>query len=250
MASLHDIYERKNYRNRIVLPQSVSFEVEVRETKLQIQAHSDLSAKAKDSVFRYRYQVEEYLRQHPAFRETSAPIQVYAAAPEIVRYSDLSSRSTGVAPMSCMSGAIADFVGRDLADESASLVVTSGGDAFIRSAFPLEVCLYAEGSPFHESIVLAMPTLRHCFGISTYVPGKGIHAVTVVSRSACWASSFARDVGDRMTSGEAFASVLNRAGSYADVGGIVVIAGTTIFAGGDLVIRSANGSAADRRAGT
>ncbi len=249
MASLHDIYERKDYRNRIALPQSVSFEVEVRETKLEIQAHSDLSAKAKDSVFRYRYQVEEYLRQHPAFRETSSPIQIYAAAPEIVRYSDLSSRTTGVAPMSCMSGAIADFVGRDLIDDSANVVVTSGGDAFIRSAFPLEVHLYAEGSPFHETIVLAMPMYKHCFGISTYVPGKGIHAVTVVSRSACWASSFARDIGDRLTSGEALASVLNRAASYTDVGGIVLVAGKTIFAGGDLVIRSANGSAARREAG-
>ena len=249
MASLHDIYERKNYRNRIALPQSVSFEVEVSETKLEIQAHGDLTAKAKDSVFRYRYQVEEYLRQHPAFRETSSPIQIYAAAPEIVRYSDLSSRTTGVAPMSCMGGAIADFVGRDLADESANLIVASGGDAFVRSAFPLEVYLYAEGSPFHEAVLLAMPAFRNCFGISTYVPGKGIHAVTVVSRSACWASSFARDIGDRLTAGEALNSVLNRAASYTDVGGVVVIAGKTIFAGGDLVIRSANGTAVGRQAG-
>ena len=59
MPSIYDIYERKNYRNRISLDRSVSFEVEVRETNLHIQAHSDLNAKAKDSVFRYRYQIEE-----------------------------------------------------------------------------------------------------------------------------------------------------------------------------------------------
>ena len=98
MPSIYDIYERKNYRNRISLARSVSFEVEVRETNLHIQAHSDLNAKAKDSVFRYRYQIEEYLRQHPAFRETPAPIQIYASAPEIVRYTDLSSRKTGNCP--------------------------------------------------------------------------------------------------------------------------------------------------------
>jgi len=102
MASIYDIYERKNYRNRIPLTHAVDFEVEVRETKLSIQAESDLSARAKDSVFRYRYQIEEYLRQHPAFRETTSPIQVFASAPEIVRYTDLSSRTTGVAPMACM----------------------------------------------------------------------------------------------------------------------------------------------------
>lgn len=244
MPSIYDIYERKNYRNRISLDRSVSFEVEVRETNLHIQAHSDLNAKAKDSVFRYRYQVEEYLRQHPAFRETPAPIQVYASAPEIVRYTDLSSRKTGIAPMSCMSGAIADFVGRDLTEDSANLVVASGGDAFVRSSVPLDVYLYAEGSPLHERLVLSLPTFKRCFGISTFVPGKGVHSVTVISRSACLACAFATDIGTRIAEGERLSSVLDRAENYVDVGGVVVISGTTIVVGGDMVLRSANGSSA------
>jgi ApbE superfamily uncharacterized protein (UPF0280 family) len=243
MPSIYDIYERKNYRNRIFLDQAVSFEVEVRETHLHIQAHSDLNAKAKDSVFRYRYQIEEYLRQHPAFRETPAPIQIYASAPEIVRYTDLSSRNTGVAPMSCMSGAIADFVGRDLAVDSANLIVASGGDVFVRSSVPLDVYLYAQGSPMHERVVLSLPTFKKCFGISTFVPGKGgVHSVTVISRSACWACAFATDIGTRIAQGERLSSVLDRAETYTDVGGAVLIAGNTIVVGGDMVLRSANGS--------
>jgi ApbE superfamily uncharacterized protein (UPF0280 family) len=244
MPSIYDIYERKDYRNRIPLVQSVSFEVEVRETNLYIQAHSDLSAKAKDSVFRYRYQIEEYLRQHPAFRETISPIQIYGSAPEIVRYTDLSCRNTGVAPMSCISGAVADFVGRDLSADSANIVVCSGGDAFIRSSFPLDVYLHAKGSPFHDRLVLALPTYKRIFGISTYVPGKGVHAVTVLSRTACWAAAFAQDIGNRLLAEEPVGSVLNRAQAYVDVGGIVIIAGTTIVVGGDLVIRPANGHSA------
>jgi ApbE superfamily uncharacterized protein (UPF0280 family) len=243
MASIYDIYERKSYRNRIPLAHSVSFEVEVRETNLFVQAHSDLSAKVKDSVFRYRYQIEEYLRQHPAFRESASPIQIYGSAPEIVRYTDLSCRRTGVAPMSCISGAIADFVGRDLASDSANLVVSSGADAWVRSNYPLDVYLYAKGSPLHERLILALPTYDRIFGIATYVPGRGVHAVTVMSRSACLAAAFARDIGDRIASGEPVMSVLNRAESYVDVGGIILIAGSTVVAGGDLVLRSANGNA-------
>jgi len=244
MASIYDIYERKNYRNRIPLAQLVSFTVEVRETNLYVQAQSDLTPKAKDSVFRYRYQIEEYLRQHPAFRETASPIQIYGSAPEIVRYSDLSSRTTGVPPMSCMSGAIADFVGRDLAGDSPNLVVSSGGDVFVRASFPLDVHLYAGGSPLHERLVLALPTFKRCFGISTFVPGRGIHAVTVISRSACWASAFSRDMGERLESGESLGSVLKRAEAYTDVGGIVLIAGSKVVVGGDMVLRSANGNSA------
>jgi len=241
MASIYDIYERKNYRNRIRFDHASSFEVEVRETNLYVQAQSDLSAKVKDCVFRYRYQIEEYLRQHPAFREAAAPIQIYASAPEIVRYSDLSSRCTNVAPMSCMSAAIADFVGRDLAGDSTNVVVSSGGDSFIRCPAPLDVYLHAAGSPLHERLVLALPSLKRPFGISTYVPGRGIHAVTVISRSACWAAAYARDIGDRLVRGESPRAVLDRAQGFTDVGGMVIIAGERIVVGGDMVLRSADG---------
>lgn len=243
MVSVFDIYERKDYQNSIPLAQSVSFEVEVRETRLVIQARSDLTAKAKDSVFRYRYQIEEYLRQHPAFRETTSPIQVYASAPEIVRYCDVASRRTGVAPMACMGGAIADFVGRDLASDSPSIVVSSGGDSFVKAGASLDVVLYAKGSPLHEKLSLALPAFQKPFGISTFVPkSKGIHAITVLSRSACLASAFARDIGDRLAAGESLASVLKRAEAYTDVGCIVMIAGKTIVLGGEMVLRAVNGN--------
>jgi uncharacterized protein len=241
MGSIYDIYERKNYRNKILLAQATSFEVEVRETSLHIQAQSDLSAKAKDSVFRYRYQVEEYLRQHPAFREATTPLQIYASAPEIVRFVDLASRNTGISPMACMSGAIADFVGRDLSQDSMNLIVSSGGDTFIRSGSPLQIQLYAMGSPMHEHLVVSLPAFKRCFGISSYVPGKKVQSVTVISRSACWASAFATDIGVRLQAGESLASVLERVQQYRDVGGIVVITGTRVIVGGDLLLQCVNG---------
>lgn len=241
MASVYDIYERKNYRNTIPLPDSVSFEVAVRETQLFIQAQSDLTARAKDSVFKYRYQVEEYLRQHPAFRETSAPIQIYASAPEIVRYTDYSCRTADVAPMSVMSGAIADFVGRDLLGESPNLIVASGGDAFIQSQHPIHVRLYALGSPMHNQLIAKLPALKKPFGISTYVPSDKIHAITVISRSACLAGAFASDIGNRLAKGMSFSDVMDRADKYSDVGAIILIKGTKIFVAGELILKSNNG---------
>ncbi len=238
MASIYDIYERKSYRNRIPLAHSVTFEIEVRETNLAIQAQSDLTAKAKDSVFRYRYQIEEYLRQHPAFREAEAPIQTYASAPEIARYCDLASRLTNIAPMLCMSGAIADFVGRDLVGDSQNIIVSSGGDSFIRSSIPLEIYLYAQGSPLHERLVLSLPLLKKTFGLGTFVPKKGINAITVLSRSASWASAYATDMGLRLAAGENLNSVLDRAQNYVDVGGIIVVSGSRIIAVGDMILKS------------
>jgi ApbE superfamily uncharacterized protein (UPF0280 family) len=243
MPSVYDIYERKSYRNSVRLDHTVSFEVEVRETNLYVQTKADFSAKAKDSVFRYRYQIEEYLRQHPAFREATAPLQIYASAPEIVRYADLAGRFSGVAPMCCMSGAMADFVGRDLAGETEDIVVSSGGDSFIRCAVPLEIHLYAYGSPLHEKLALILPAFKRPFGVSTFVPGGGVHAVTVVSRSACWAASVARDIGVRLAGGEPAGSALDRLENRTDVAGVILIAGKRIVVAGDLVIRAENGGA-------
>ncbi|MGC8604878.1 MAG: hypothetical protein ACP5VS_14505 [Desulfomonilaceae bacterium] len=238
MPAVQNIYEIKDYRNRIPLPNSISFSVDVRETNINVQAKADLSAKAKEAVFRYRYQIEEYLRQHPALRETQSPIQIYSSAPEIVRYCDLASRNTGVPPMSCMSGAMADFVGRDLASSSETLIVSSGADSFIHSNNPLEVYLHSLGSPFHDRLILKLERFKNIFGLSTYVPGRGIHAVTVLSRSASWAASFAKDLGTRLVSGESLKSALNRAEAYSDVGGVIIIAGSKIVLGGSFSLAS------------
>ena len=242
MTAIQDIYETKNYRNRIPVSQSVTFEVGVRDTSIHVQAQSDLTAKAKESVFRYRYQIEEYLRQHPAFRDTQSPIQIYSSAPEIVRYCDLACRNTGVAPMACMSGAMADFVGRDLMPQSPVLVVSSGGDTFVKSSTPIDIYVYAKGSPLHNKLILQLPGARNIFGVSTYVPGKGIQAVTVLSRTAGWASAFAKDLGSRLDSGESLKSALNRAEAYSDVGGVVIISGDQVVFGGSLNVRCLNGA--------
>ena len=232
MPAVQNIYEIKNYSNRIPLADSLDFNVDVRETSIHIQAKVDLSAKAKESVFRYRYQIEEYLRQHPALRESESPIQIYTTAPDIVRYCDLSSRNTGVAPMSCMSGAMADFVGRDLAATSDDIVVSSGADSFIRISRPVDVVLNSQESPLDGRLLVKLDNLRKFFGLSTYFPGKGIHGVTVLSRSACWAASFAKDLGTRLVSGESLKSTLNRAEAYSEVGGIIIVAGRKVVVAG------------------
>ncbi|MBI5238753.1 MAG: hypothetical protein HY887_10105 [Deltaproteobacteria bacterium] len=68
--------------------------------------------------------------------------------------------------------------------------------------------------------------------------------MTVISRSACWASAFASDIGARLAGGEKLASVLNRVADYTDVGGVVLVAGSTVVVGGEMVLRSVNGSSA------
>ena len=145
--------------------------------------------------------------------------------------------------MSCMSGAMADFVGRDLMSQSPVLVVSSGGDTFVRSSIALEIHVYARGSALHNKLILQLPAAKNIFGISTYVPGKGIQAVTVLSRTASWASSFAKDLGVRLDSGESLKSALNRAEAYTDVGGVIIVSGSQVVFGGSLNVKCLNGKA-------
>ena len=146
--------------------------------------------------------------------------------------------------MSCLGGAIADFVGRDLSSDSANIIVSSGGDSFVKSSYPLDIHLYAGDSPIQDRLILALPVYKGCFGVSTYAPGGGVNSITVISRSACWASAFSADIGARLVGGEKLASVLNRVADYIDVGGVILIAGSTVVVGGEMVLRSANGNSA------
>jgi ApbE superfamily uncharacterized protein (UPF0280 family) len=131
-----------------------------------------------------------------------------------------------------MSGAMADFVGRDLASSSDDIIVSSGADSFIRVSKTVEVVLNSAGSPLDGRLVIKLDHLKNFFGLSTYFPGKGIQSVTVLSRSACWASSFSKDVGMRLVSGESLKSTLNRAEAYSDVGGLIIVAGAKVVVAG------------------
>jgi len=176
----------------------VSFGLTVKETDLCIWATKDLTKMAFESVLKYRFQLEEYIKQYPLFKSTIKPLSIDYNAPEIVKSMMQASQKAGVGPMAAVAGAIAEYVGMDLLSHTNKVVVENGGDIFIKVDKKMQIKIYAgqfnntgktaiEVDPDHTplGVCTSSGTIGHSFSY-----GKA-DAVTAVASSAILADAAA-----------------------------------------------------------
>jgi len=226
------MYEERTYRRLVKSDDLVPFEVMVKETDLLIRAQKDLSKEARESVLRYRHQLEAYIRLHPMFRTSLVPLEEDEFAPEIARTMIQASREAGVGPMAAVAGAVAEAVGRDLLQLSDEVIVENGGDIYLSTSKERTIGLYAGRSPLSLKIgVLVGPEtspLGICTSSGTVGPslsfGKA-DAVCVLSDSAALADAAATSIGNVVRDENDMERGLRRGGAIEGVRGIVIVVG-------------------------
>src|SRR4030042_924892 len=98
------MYEERTYRNLVKTDDLVKFGVVVKETDLLIQAEKDLSKETRESVLRYRHQIEAYISINPEFRTSLIPMKDDPYAPAIVHEMIRTSQFAHVGPMAAVAG--------------------------------------------------------------------------------------------------------------------------------------------------
>jgi ApbE superfamily uncharacterized protein (UPF0280 family) len=111
-----DVYEERYYRNVTRPRDLICYEVAHKETDLFCCTKTDLSVLIKERVFSYRHQLDEYISMRPVFRKSLMPVVSDPLAPAIAREMMAASSILNVSQMATVAGAIAEFVGRDIAD--------------------------------------------------------------------------------------------------------------------------------------
>jgi ApbE superfamily uncharacterized protein (UPF0280 family) len=66
------MYEERTYRDRVRTADLINFEVMVRETDLLVRAKKDLTHETRESVLKYRHQLETYIAARPEFQKVSS----------------------------------------------------------------------------------------------------------------------------------------------------------------------------------
>jgi ApbE superfamily uncharacterized protein (UPF0280 family) len=224
------MYEERTYRDRVRTADLINFEVMVRETDLLVRAKKDLTRETRDSILKYRHQLETYIAGRPEFQRSLVPIQDDAFAPEIVREMIRSSGVAGVGPMAAVAGAIAEFVSRDLLPFSDEIIVENGGDLYLATAKERTVGVYAGTSPLSLKVgIVVTPEdspLGICTSSGTVGPslsfGKS-DAVCILSKSAALADAAATAVGNLVRDKKDMESGLERAKSIEGVLGCLLI---------------------------
>lgn len=197
------MYEQRTYRNLIRTDDLVKFEVAVKETDLLVRAESNLSNETRESVLKYRHQLETYISMNPEFQTSLGPLSEDPHAPELIREMIRVSQLARVGPMAAVAGAIAEWVSRDLLKLSKEVIIENGGDIYLSTSRERIIGVFAGQSPLSLRIGIVIGPVQSPLGVCTSSGTVGhsisfgkADAVCILSKSAALADAAATAVGN------------------------------------------------------
>ena len=195
--------EQWTYRNLVRTDDLVKFEVVVKETDLLVRAESNLSNETRESVLKYRHQLETYITMNPEFQRSLIPLAEDLHAPELVREMIRVSQLARVGPMAAVAGAIAEWVSKDLLKLSKEVIIENGGDIYLATARERTIGIYAGQSSLSLKIGIVIGPEESPLGVCTSSGTVGpslsfgkADAVCILSKSAALADAAATAVGN------------------------------------------------------
>ena len=234
-------YEERLYRYLTNNENLISYNVKIAQSDLWISSDSNLADLAEKSLRQHRYSLESYINRNPEFRTTLLPFPQDPLAPVIVREMIAQSTDCGVGPMASVAGAIAEFVGNDLAGSADNLIIENGGDIFLRSQKSLSLGIFAGESTLSHRVKLTVKPEETPLGICTSSATVGpslsfgkADAVCVLSRCATLADAAASAVGNCVKSKNDIRKALDYGMKIPGVRGIVIIIGNDMGAAGEV----------------
>ncbi|MCP4114106.1 MAG: UPF0280 family protein [Desulfobacteraceae bacterium] len=235
------MFQNRTYRSLSKRKGLVAFTATVKETDLHIQARSNLTDTAVRAALRARDMIESYGRTDPAFLTSLAPVNAKFPVPDIAMSMIEAGKLANVGPMAAVAGAVAEFTGRKLLEDSNEVIVENGGDIFMKLDSDAVFGIYAGDS------VLSMKTgvrlqnqgspVALCTSSGTLGHSKSFgraDAATVVSRSCALADATATALGNLVNTEADIEAAVEQGAAIPGILGIIIIKGKSLGAWGDL----------------
>ena len=230
-----EVYQERTYRNLVKADDLVNFEVVVKETDLLVRAETDLSVETRESILKYRQQIETYISRIPEFERSLVPFKEDPYAPKIVREMIETSRFAHVGPMAAVAGAMAEFVLKDLQPFSKEIIVENGGDLFLSVSKERVIGIYAGDSSLSLKLGIRIGPDETPIGVCTSSGTVGhslsfgrADAVCILSESAALADAAATSVGNVVKEKKDIESGLERGREIPGVLATLIIVGDKI----------------------
>ncbi len=232
----------REYRSLVTSEGLFCFTATVKESDLFISAEKDLSSEALKSLLKFRAHLESYGAFHADFLTTLAPMPDDPLAPSIVRSMIKASHTANVGPMAAVAGAVAEYVGKDLAPLVSNLIIENGGDIYF-NLLDREgrVAIFAGASPLSYKVHLTIKPIRTplavCTSSATVGPsisfGKA-DAVTVLSTSGALADAAATALCNMVRHKNDIKKTLDYASAIEGVRGAVIVVDDVLGAWGEV----------------
>ena len=172
-------YRERTYRHEVNAAGLIFFQVAVRETDLFVAADADLSALCRETVVKYRRQLENYIRRRPDFLHSLSPLAADPLAPPIVQTMLAVAEQCGVGPMAAVAGTMAEYVARDLRSFTRNIIVENGGDIYLDSLEERRVAVFAGESPLSGKTALRIRPEAMPMGVCTSSATVGLSLIHI-----------------------------------------------------------------------
>jgi hypothetical protein len=233
--------ENRFYRNTISAANLQFYEVSVRETDLYVGTDKVLYDITLDAIIKYRFYIENYIRQNPIFLTSLVPIAADSFAPLIIKDMISNSKIAGVGPMASVAGAISQYVGTELLKYSDNVIVENGGDDYIMTKKAVNVSIYAGNSTLSEKVVIKIKPESMPAGVCTSSGTIGhslsfglADAVCVLSDSPILADAAATAIGNHVKNKNDIKRAMEWGLKIPGVRGVIIILGDTMGLLGDV----------------
>jgi ApbE superfamily uncharacterized protein (UPF0280 family) len=212
-----------------------SFELQVQDLLLRISAPEEYAEECRAAALSAWEQLHAYSLRHPEFRSSKTPVDVPANAPAIVREMAAVAKTAGVGPAFTTQGAVCEHVGRFLATVVQEVVVSTGGDYFVRSKKKMKLALYQ--SPTTGGLSVVVDPKRGTQGVFTSVgrirlPAQSVDGLAVLASTTIMADAAAAAVMAILSRPSSFRTALTFLRKLDGVQGAVVVQGRRIGVAG------------------
>lgn len=232
----------RTYRAAVVPPQGwISFTVRYHQSDLMVQAPADVRLEAERLLLEARIQVERYGEMRPQFLSSHTPLAVDPLAPPVVKGMLEAAMAAGVGPMAAVAGAVAHYVGANLAMVCHEVVVENGGDLYVQAKRPLVVGVFAGRSLLSDRIAIGVGADQMPLGIATSSASVGhswsygaADAACVMAGDAALADAVATALCNRVRRQRDMEPAVSWALGIPGVKGGLVILGETMAVKGEV----------------
>ncbi len=222
--------DRNIYRDWVKSEDLVRTVVSCLETDICIMGDRDLKAEALESVYKYRKEIEDYIKIDPAFRDSLEPIEANGDPSPIIKSMISAGKAAGVGPFAAVAGAVAEHVGRDLLAYSKEIIVENGGDIFIKSQKDRRFGIFAGESPLTGALGFEIMAQDTPLGVCTSSGTVGhslsfgkADAVCIISKDTATADATATAACNMVKSGDDIERSISFARSVKGVISVIVI---------------------------
>ncbi len=235
-----NVYEERYYRTYVKPEESVSFNITLFESDLQIYTDSKLQIALEEELKMIRDTIERYIENNSLFNESLVPVPTVWHDPVIIRHMKVASRKLGVGPMATVAGAVAHYLGMKFFDQTNELIIENGGDLYVYGTNHKKVLLHGGPEATVKNLTIQIAKEHLPIGVCTSSGRVGhslslgnCDAVTVLAKDTLVADAAATAFGNLLKDKADIKDVLRYSKTFKDIQGVIAIVDDQMGAWGD-----------------